>query len=260
MTGICKGCENPAVLHGREYCADCIAKDVDYKPRVKSRVKPHTKRPLYRELASTIQARKNCAKLKPLQIPVPDAAGKATQFAPDTYLPESREMVNPEWFNKHTEEIRKLEDLLPSGSGIDSGTKIDLDESHAGKLILYADYHHMDDTGCYNGWTEHTITVTPSFSGINLRISGPNRNDIKDHLHETFDYALTRDVAYERFLETFPGFAVTSKWQDKYGVPSQCEQTFYVGERFYSDLDAAKSYAADLMEQAFYAPKADTNV
>ena len=66
----------------------------------------------------------------------------------------------------------------------------------------------MDDAGFYDGWTGHTITITPSFSGINLRISGPNRNDIKDYLYETFDYALSRDVTYYRFLSQFPEFAV----------------------------------------------------
>ena len=46
----------------------------------------------------------------------------------------------------------------------------------------------------YDGWTEHTVTVTPSFSGFNMRISGRNRNDIKDHMHETFYSALHTEV------------------------------------------------------------------
>jgi hypothetical protein len=49
----------------------------------------------------------------------------------------------------------------------------------------------MDDGGGYDGWTEHTITVTPSFRGFDLTISGRDRNDIKDYLHQTFDHVLS---------------------------------------------------------------------
>jgi hypothetical protein len=89
-----------------------------------------------------------------------------------------------------------LVDLLPSGSGIDSGTKLDLNASHAEKLVFDIAYHHMNDGGFYDGWTQHRIVVTPSFTGINLRISGRDRNDIKDYLYQTYDYALKQDVTY----------------------------------------------------------------
>jgi hypothetical protein len=84
--------------------------------------------------------------------------------------------------------------MLPSGSGIDSGTKIDLDKSHAEKIIFYFGFHHMDENGFYDGWTEHTLVVTPSFTGINLRIGGRDRNQIKEYLYDTYDYALTCEV------------------------------------------------------------------
>jgi hypothetical protein len=94
------------------------------------------------------------------------------------------------------ERIEQLLTLMPSGSGWDMGTKIDLDASHATKLVFYGEYHHMNDGGYYDGWTAHTITVTPSFHGINIRVSGRNRNDIKDYLAETFDYALCTYVVW----------------------------------------------------------------
>lgn len=122
---------------------------------------------LYSELAAAIEARRNC----------------------DTRVPR-----NEEWFDKWTERIMQLQQLLPSGSGIDQGTQVDTDESHAEKIVLRTSFHHMNDGGMYDGWTEHTIIVTPSFRGINLRISGHNRNDIKEYLYETFEYALTREV------------------------------------------------------------------
>lgn len=120
---------------------------------------------LYSELAAAIEARRNCA-----------------------------DMGNQEWLVKWTQRIQELEQLLPSGSGIDHGTILDLEQSHAEKLVMRADFHHMNDVGMYDGWTGHVVTVTPSFRGINLRISGRNRNDIKEYLYETFDYALKQEV------------------------------------------------------------------
>lgn len=118
---------------------------------------------LYQELASRIQARLNCA-----------------------------ESGNVEWFEKHETRIRHLvTHFMPSGSGFDCGTKIDLDESTPEKLVFYTDYHHMNEAGYYDGWTEHRITVRPSLQhGFTLTISGKNRNEIKDYIHQVFDYAL----------------------------------------------------------------------
>jgi len=98
---------------------------------------------------------------------------------------------NSEWTGRHEEMIRELLDHLPSGSGWDCGTKIDLDRSTGEKLVLYGSFHHMNEGGMYDGWTEHEIWVRPSLRfGIDLRITGQNRNDVKEYLHETFHWAL----------------------------------------------------------------------
>ena len=185
------------------------------------------KRLLCAELASAVQARRNCAERLQRTI-------------------ESNDL----WFDKWTERIEMLCDLLPSGSGFDSRTKIDLDASHAEKLVFETSFHHINDAGFYDGWTEHTVTVTPSFRGINLRISGRNRNEIKDYISETFDYALTRDVSYEVLLERFPEQGITSKWEDKDSKPSQCYQAWYTsdGARFWNDWDSARKHAVEQME------------
>jgi hypothetical protein len=193
-------------------------------------MKTHRIRPLYRELASAIRARQNC-----------------------------QASNNTEWLDKHSDTIKTLVDLLPSGAGWNEGTKIDLDASHANKIVLYGSYQHMDEFGYYDGWTEHTITVKSSLtSDIDIRISGSNRNDIKDYLYQTFEYALKQDVAYYLYLPLVPQHVVKSRWLD------QCTQEFFLFAKdglltgkchtFKSRLDA-QSYAADLMEQAIYAPK-----
>ena len=114
---------------------------------------------------------------------------------------------NSEWQYRHGDTIHQIvRDLLPSGAGIDSGTKIDLDDSHGGRLVFSCGYHHMNETGYYDGWTEHRIIVTPSFRGFDIRITGRNRNDIKDHLYQTFEYALSRLIVWNekdsRWMDT----------------------------------------------------------
>lgn len=122
---------------------------------------------LYRELASLVRARLNC-----------------------------EETGNREWFQKHEERIEELvKNYMPSGSGFDCGTKIDLDKSTPEKLVFYTDFHHMNEVGYYDGWTEHRITVRPSLAfGFTLTISGNNRNEIKDYIHQAFDCALDEEV------------------------------------------------------------------
>jgi hypothetical protein len=131
------------------------------------------KRKLINEISSAVEARLNCQK-----------------------------SGNTEWFEKHTMTITELcKSFLPSGSGFDSGTKIDLDKSHAEKLVFYTSFHHMNDTGYYDGWTEHTITVAPGFNSPNIRISGHNRNDVKELIHQTFNYALTEWIDWNKERE-----------------------------------------------------------
>jgi len=84
---------------------------------------------------------------------------------------------------------------LPSGSGIDRGTMIDLDKSTPNKLRLITAYHHMNENGMYDEWTEHTVTVTPDLMhGFTLKIGGRNRNDIKDYLYDVYREDLSKEL------------------------------------------------------------------
>lgn len=80
---------------------------------------------------------------------------------------------NTEWFLRHTAELLGIvEERLPSGSGVDNGTEIDLELScnDRGALYFPFGFHHMDQNGVYCGWTKHTAIVLPSFSGFDLMI------------------------------------------------------------------------------------------
>ena len=122
--------------------------------------------PLYQRLASTLNARNNC-----------------------------RKSGNAEWEARHTAALGELAKNLPSGSGIDDDVRLDLERSTENRLVLHVAFHHMDESGYYDGWTNHTLVVTPSLAFVlEIRITGRNRNDIKEVLHVTFYDALLAEV------------------------------------------------------------------
>lgn len=93
-----------------------------------------------------------------------------------------------------------VKEYAPSGSGFDDGTRFDIDASEQDKLIFETAYHHMNDAGYYVGWSEHTVIVIPSFIfGADIRVTGKNKNGIKDYIYDTF-YQL-RDVRPKPFHE-----------------------------------------------------------
>jgi hypothetical protein len=102
---------------------------------------------------------------------------------------------NSEWHTRHLGTLAALvKESMPSGGGFDNGTTLD-SASTPEKLIFHTSFHHMDESGMYDGWTEHRVTVRASLVfGITLHVSGRDRNDIKDYIAETFHAALTAEV------------------------------------------------------------------
>ena len=96
--------------------------------------------------------------------------------------------LNAQWGDIARTRLDQLVNMLPSGSGIDSGTK--LISASASRIVLECSFHHMNENGYYDGWTEHRITVRPTFDSLDINISGRNRNDIKEYLHEVYALAL----------------------------------------------------------------------
>lgn len=125
------------------------------------------KRPLYQVLAKSCVAVQNCLKNN-----------------------------NTIWFPRWTDFIERMaKECLPSGGGFDSSTTVDIDASSDGKLVLNTSFHHMNGDGLYDGWTEHQVFVTPSLQfGFNLRVTGPNRNQVKDLIDQVFNEALKQMV------------------------------------------------------------------
>ena len=144
----------------------------------------------YQRIASSFQARINCEK-----------SIDKHNCLPSDYTNSIAKCVScdnwHEWFDRHTETIESIvKEHFPSGSGFDCGTKLDFEKSTPEKLIFFTEFHHMDESGMYDGWTAHEVIVKPSLAfGFTIRVTGKDRNDIKDYIAECFDGALNEEIA-----------------------------------------------------------------
>lgn len=103
---------------------------------------------------------------------------------------------NTKWLDILTQVIRNLcAKHLPHGSGLDGPVGLLQHDSKPDRLVFTSDFHHMDEHGGYDGWTEHRVIVTPSLAyGFDLRVTGRDRNSIKDYLHDVWNHALAQGV------------------------------------------------------------------
>lgn len=103
---------------------------------------------------------------------------------------------NTDWQQRHSRKIEYLvRTYLPSGSGIDSAVCFDFDKSTPEKLVLTFSFHHLDQNGAYSGWTDHSVIVTPSLAyGFNLKITGRDKNTVKQYLFDVFGLAFDAEI------------------------------------------------------------------
>lgn len=143
--------------------------------------------PLYIALASLCQRYRNTAR----------------QFA----------LGNPSMAEHCLEEAHRLvREYMPSGSGFDAGTELVIDVCDDSTLVFKTAFHHMDEQGSYDGWTEHKVKVTAEFGGFDIYVGGRDRNQIKDYIADTFHYSLNQEVGY-RALPDSPADPVLTKEQ-----------------------------------------------
>ena len=94
---------------------------------------------------------------------------------------------NKEWEVKHDDRLCQMFENFPSGGGIDSPSNFLEDESTAQRLVFSFSYHHMNENGYYDGWTDHKLIITPVFGGFDLRITGRDKNGVKEYLYDLFN-------------------------------------------------------------------------
>lgn len=109
---------------------------------------------------------------------------------------QQADTLNPEWEKRHEQSIIDLvRQYMPSGSGVDTGTTLDFEKSRPDRLVFNFSFHHLTEFGFYDGWTDHTCVVTPSLAhGYEVRITGRNRNDIKEYLQQLYHEAMYADI------------------------------------------------------------------
>jgi hypothetical protein len=112
-----------------------------------------------------------------------------------------RASKNQEWELRHAARIKAIiAGFLPSGNGWDLGTTLDPGATPQ-KLMFDGAYHHVDsDSGMYDGWTDHTITVRPTFDGVDVSVGGRDRNGVKGFISEWFHIALTATVPQAEWI------------------------------------------------------------
>lgn len=90
---------------------------------------------------------------------------------------------------------RPVKNKFPSGSGFDSGTTFNFEESKKDKLVFDTSFHHMNEHGFYDGMTEHKVIVTPSWHSFDIKVTGRDRNQIKEYIADCFYSVLNEEYS-----------------------------------------------------------------
>jgi hypothetical protein len=95
--------------------------------------------------------------------------------------------TNEEYKGIAEDKIKELEERLPYGSGFDAGSSVDMKKSTGQKIVIDTAFHHLDENGYYDGWTEHKVIITPCLMyGYKIKVTGRNRNQIKEYIKACF--------------------------------------------------------------------------
>ena len=111
---------------------------------------------------------------------------------------------------RHENVLESLMKHMPSGSGIDAGTKLLLEESNNTKLVFLVEYHHMNQNGYYCGWSSRKIVITPSLTSpysmefIDEDASGADLTEVGEETSEEYDNSeFTLDSTNDYLADTF---------------------------------------------------------
>ena len=108
------------------------------------------------------------------------------------------ERNNQGWIDKHDDYIRNFElNQLPSGSGFDSGCTFNRDASTINKLVIDTSYHCMNEGGFYDGWLDFQVIITPTFSGIDIKLKNRTGSINRKITRKYWD--ISKDCFYDTF-------------------------------------------------------------
>ena len=91
--------------------------------------------------------------------------------------------------------LSMIEQELPHGSGFNNQWLMKL--TTPTRVNAMGEYLCMNENGMYDGWTEHKAIITPSLiNDFDIRITGRDRNQIKNYLIGIFDDTLRMDCEW----------------------------------------------------------------
>lgn len=89
------------------------------------------------------------------------------------------------------------QELLPSGSGFDSGTKINREKTTDTRIVLDTAVHPLTDAGYYTAWKHFSIIVSAShLFGFTVKSSKKLPWYIREWVLDTFYEVLDTEVEY----------------------------------------------------------------
>lgn len=100
---------------------------------------------------------------------------------------------NENFVDQREDNLDKLEGLLPSGSGIDCGSRIDRESYSETEFSIDADYHYMDDNGFYAGWFTFRITVTANLAwnyNVECEITSNDTDEDWEYIEDLYNQYL----------------------------------------------------------------------
>ena len=106
------------------------------------------------------------------------------------------------WEEKHTDTLYKIEkEYFPHGSGFDGVVTLKIDDCKKDKILIYFEWHCMDDNGYYDGWLNFDLIISPSFDGFNMHIVW-YRHNMKDKYKVNKYRPLLEDFFYDTWYST----------------------------------------------------------
>lgn len=105
-----------------------------------------------------------------------------------------RNAIDQDARDRWQDKLDAIMNTAPSGSGFDNGTTLESVDDQ--KMVFNTGFHHMNEHGFYTGWTHHKVIVRPCFwSGIDIRVTGKDRRNIKEYIAEAFIHWLKEESA-----------------------------------------------------------------
>jgi hypothetical protein len=141
-----------------------------------------------------------------------------------------------------TQQYDALVKLLPADSGFVQGTEFICVRSGPNRLVFRTIFQHMDDNGSYDGVTEHEVIVTASLTiGFEIRVTGKNHRDIKEHIADAFNACLSAEAPgtitrLDPLLEKLAdAYRSLSRFAEQYGPSERASYVDWVD--FFTEAD-----------------------